>query len=85
LYVRYQLVDANSSDGYSLTTRQRSLCFVNDNQYLGPPSFPLNPQFQRLAHGIFRRSDTPSRDSVADNVLLFSAISMRLRPRSDAG
>ena len=49
---------------------QRSLSLVNDSQYLGPSSFPRDPQFERLAHGILRRSDTPSRDSMTDNVLL---------------
>jgi hypothetical protein len=64
LYVRNQLADPNSIDRYSLAMRQRSLCLVNASQYLGPPSFPLNPQVERLA-----RSDTPGRDSMTDNVL----------------
>jgi hypothetical protein len=73
LNVRNQPADPIGSDGHSLALRQRCLCLVNDSQYLGPPSLPRDPQFQRLAHGIFRRSDTPSRDSVADNVLLFGS------------
>jgi hypothetical protein len=57
--------------GYCLALRKRSLCLVNDSQYLEPPSLPLNSQVECLAHRILRRSDTPSRDSMTDKVLLF--------------